>query len=87
MPDGWARNRSSSTPRMRSSIWKGTGRRFTGWVVFDQTKTKKGEPKDNYIALMKNLSTEGPIDFTRLWILIYSPAQGRYVSAPIDGSM
>ena len=65
---------------------EGDGRRFTGWVVFDQTKTKKGEPKDNYIALMKNLSTEGPIDFTRLWILIYSPAQGRYVSAPIDGS-
>lgn len=64
---------------------EGDGRRFTGWVVFDQTKTKKGELKDNYIALMKNLSTQGPIDFTRLWILIYSPDQGRYVSAPIDG--
>jgi len=64
---------------------EGDGRRFTGWVVFDQTKTKKGELKDNYIALMKNLSTEGPIDFTRLWILIYSPDQGRYISAPIDG--
>ena len=63
---------------------EGDGRRFTGWVVFDQTKTRKGELKDNYIALMKNLSTEGPIDFTRLWILIYSPDQGRYVSAPID---
>jgi hypothetical protein len=64
---------------------EGDGRRFTGWVVFDQTKTKKGELKDNYIALMKNLSAEGPIDFTRLWILIYSPDQGRYISAPIDG--
>jgi hypothetical protein len=65
---------------------EGDGRRFTGWVVFDQTKTKKGEVKDNYIALMKNLSAEGPIDFTRLWILIYAPDQRRYVSAPIDGS-
>ncbi|MEK6321314.1 MAG: SH3 domain-containing protein [Acidobacteriota bacterium] len=64
---------------------EGDGRRFTGWVVFDQTKTKKGELKDNYIALMKNLSTEGPIDFTRLWILMYAPDQGRYVSASIDG--
>ncbi|HSB11465.1 MAG TPA: SH3 domain-containing protein [Blastocatellia bacterium] len=64
---------------------EGEGRRFTGWVVFDQTKARKGEMKDNYIALMKNLSTEGPIDFTRLWILIYSPEQGRYISAPIDG--
>jgi hypothetical protein len=65
---------------------EGEGRRFTGWIVFDQTKTKKGEVKDNYIAMMKNLSAEGPIDFTRLWILIYAPDQGRYVSAPIDGS-
>jgi hypothetical protein len=64
---------------------EGDGRRFTGWVVFDQTKSKKGELKDNYIALMKNLSTEGPIDFTRLWILVYSADQGRYVSASIDG--
>src|ERR1043165_6752317 len=51
---------------------EGEGRRFTGWVVFDQTKPKKGEPKDNYIALMKNLAAEGPIDFTRLWVLSYS---------------
>lgn len=63
---------------------EGEGRRFTGWVVFDQTKSKKGEMKDNYIALMKSLSTEGPIDFTRLWILIYSSDQGRYVGASID---
>lgn len=64
---------------------EGEGRRFTGWVVFDKTKAKKGEMKDNYIALMKSISTEGPIDFTRLWILIYSPEQSRYVGASIDG--
>ena len=66
---------------------EGEGRRFTGWVVFDQTKTKKGEPKDNYIALMKNLSTEGPIDFTRLWVLIYAPDQGRYVGPYIEDGL
>jgi hypothetical protein len=66
---------------------EGEGRRFTGWVVFDQTKSKKGETKDNYIALMKNLSTEGPIDFTRLWILIYSPEQGRYTGPYIEDSL
>jgi hypothetical protein len=66
---------------------EGEGRRFTGWVVFDQTKTKKGEVKDNYIALMKNLSTEGPIDFTRLWILIYAPDQGRYTGAYIEDGL
>jgi hypothetical protein len=66
---------------------EGEGRRFTGWVVFDQTKTKKGELKDNYIALMKNLSTEGPIDFTRLWVLIYSPDRGRYDGAKIEDGL
>lgn len=66
---------------------EGEGRRFTGWVVFDQTKTKKGEVKDNYIALMKNLATEGPIDFTRLWILIYAPDQGRYTGAYIEDGL
>jgi len=66
---------------------EGEGRRFTGWVVFDQTKPKKGEPKDNYIALMKNLSTEGPIDFTRLWILIYAPDQGRYTGPYIEDGL
>jgi len=55
--------------------------------VFDQTKTKKGEMKDNYIALMKNLATEGPIDFTRLWILIYAPEQGRYTGAYIEDGL
>jgi hypothetical protein len=65
---------------------EGEGRRFTGWVVLDQTKDKKGVLKDNYIGLMKSLSTEGPIDFTRLWILTYSPEQGRYVGGGIfDG--
>jgi hypothetical protein len=66
---------------------EGEGRRFTGWIVFDQTKPKKGEPKDNYIALMKNLSTEGPIDFTRLWVLIYAPEQGRYVGPYIEDGL
>src|SRR5215471_1541856 len=66
---------------------EGEGRRFTGWVVFDQTKTKKGELKDNYIALMKNLSTEGPIDFTRLWVLTYSPEQGRYGGPYIEDGL
>lgn len=62
---------------------EGEGRRFTGWVVLDQIKDKKGVLKDNYIGLMKSLSTEGPIDFTRLWILTYSPEQGRYVGGGI----
>lgn len=66
---------------------EGEGRRFTGWVVYDQTKPKKGDPKDNYIALMKNLSTEGPIDFTRLWVLIYAPEQGRYVGPYIEDGL
>jgi len=66
---------------------EGEGRRFTGWVVFDQTKPKKGDPKDNYIALMKNLSTQGPIDFTRLWVLIYAPEQGRYVGPYIEDGL
>jgi hypothetical protein len=62
---------------------EGEGRRFTGWVVLDQTRDKKGVLKDNYIGLMKNLSTEGPIDFTRLWILTYSAPEGRYVNGGI----
>jgi hypothetical protein len=66
---------------------EGEGQRFTGWVVFDQTKPKKGDPKDNYIALMKNLSTQGPIDFTRLWVLIYAPEQGRYVGPYIEDGL
>jgi len=65
---------------------EGEGRRFTGWVVLDQTKDKKGGLHNNYIGLMKSLSTEGPIDFTRLWVLYYSPDSGRYNGAYIkDG--
>jgi hypothetical protein len=65
---------------------EGEGRRFTGWVVLDQTKDKKGGLHNNYIGLMKNLATEGPIDFTRLWVLSYSANDGRYFGAYIrDG--
>jgi len=66
---------------------EGDGRRFTGWVVFDQTKDKKGEMKNNYIGLMKSLSTEAPVDFTRLWVLIYSPEQGRYTGPYIEDGL
>jgi hypothetical protein len=65
---------------------EGEGRRFTGWVVFDQTKDKNGKPHNDYIGLMKSLNTEGPIDFTRLWVLVYSPDEGRYIGPYIrDG--
>lgn len=63
---------------------EGDGRRFTGWVVFDKTEVAGSEPKNNYIAMMKSYETEGPIDFTRLWILHYSAKSKRYVSAPIN---
>lgn len=66
---------------------EGEGRRFTGWVVYDQTKTKKGEIKDNYIGLMKSLSTEGPIDFTRIWVLTYAPEEGRYVNSYLEDAL
>jgi hypothetical protein len=65
---------------------EGEGRRFTGWIVLDQTKDKKGVEHNNYVGLMKSLSTEGPIDFTRVWVLYYSPDSGRYYGAYIkDG--
>jgi hypothetical protein len=65
---------------------EGEGRRFTGWLVLDQTKDKKGVLHNNYVGLMKSLSTEGPIDFTRVWVLYYSPDSGRYNGAFIkDG--
>ncbi|MFL6215995.1 MAG: hypothetical protein ACJ74J_19085 [Blastocatellia bacterium] len=65
---------------------EGEGRRFTGWVVLDQTKDKKGALHNNYVGLMKSLSTEGPIDFTRVWVLSYSADSGRYNGAFIkDG--
>ena len=66
---------------------EGEGRRFTGWVVFDQTKDKKGEMKNNYIGLMKSLSTEGPVDFTRLWMLVYSPELNRYTGPYIEDGL
>ncbi|MCI0489124.1 MAG: hypothetical protein L0229_21235 [Blastocatellia bacterium] len=66
---------------------EGEGRRFTGWIVFDQNKSKKGEVKNNYIGLMKSLDVEGPIDFNRLWVLNYSPSQGRYTGSYIEGGM
>ncbi|HKQ03611.1 MAG TPA: SH3 domain-containing protein [Blastocatellia bacterium] len=65
---------------------EGEGRRFTGWVVLDQTKDKKGVAHNNYVGLMKSLSTEGPIDFTRVWVLYFTPDSGRYNGAYIkDG--
>jgi hypothetical protein len=66
---------------------EGEGRRFTGWVVFDQTRTRKGELKDNYIGLMKSVETEGPIDFTRIWVLTYSPEGGRYTGSYIESGL
>ena len=66
---------------------EGDGRRFTGWVEFDKTKTRKGELKSNYIGMMKSLNTEGPIDFTRLWILIYDPGSSRYTGAYIEDGL
>jgi hypothetical protein len=66
---------------------EGDGRRFTGWVVYDQSRTKKGELKNNYIGLMKSVTTEGPIDFTRLWFLNYSPESGRYINGGLDDGL
>lgn len=66
---------------------EGEGRRFTGWVVLDQTRTKRGDLMNNYIGLMKRLDTEGPVDFTRLWVLIYSPSEGRYWGARIEDGL
>lgn len=66
---------------------EGDGRRFTGWVVYDQSRSKKGELKNNYIGLMKSVTTEGPIDFTRLWFLNYSPDSGRYVNGGLEDGL
>ncbi|HKF57197.1 MAG TPA: SH3 domain-containing protein [Blastocatellia bacterium] len=66
---------------------EGEGRRFTGWVVFDQSHDKAGRIKNNYIGLMKSLGTEGPIDFTRLWVLSYSPAEGHYNGSYIEDGL
>jgi hypothetical protein len=66
---------------------EGEGRRFTGWVVFDQTKGRDGKLRNNYIGLMKSVDTSGPIDFTRLWVLIYAPDHGRYFGAHIESGL
>jgi len=66
---------------------EGEGRRFTGWVVFDQSHDKAGKVRNNYIGLMKSLGTEGPIDFTRLWVLSYSPAEGHYNGSYIEDGL
>jgi hypothetical protein len=66
---------------------EGEGRRFTGWVVLDQTRDRDGQLKNNYIGLMKSFKVEGPIDFTRLWILTYSPEEKRYVSPYIEDGL
>lgn len=66
---------------------EGDGRRFTGWIVFDQTKLRTGELKNNYIGLMKGLGTEGPIDFTRIWVLNYNPDTRRYNGSYIEGDL
>jgi hypothetical protein len=66
---------------------EGDGRRFTGWIVYDQSRTKKGELKNNYLGLMKSVTTEGPIDFTRLWFLNYSPDLNRYVNGGLEDGL
>ena len=66
---------------------EGDGRRFTGWVVLDQTRAKNGEMKNNYVGLMKSLSTAGPIDFTRIWVLNYSRDEGRYGGPYIEDGL
>jgi hypothetical protein len=66
---------------------EGEGRRFTGWVVFDQVRDRKGEVRNNYIATMKSYSAEGPIDYTRLWVLMYAPDQGRYTGPYIEDGL
>lgn len=66
---------------------EGDGRRFTGWIIFDQTKLRTGELKNNFIGLMKGLGTEGPIDFTRIWVLNYNPDTRRYNGSYIEGDL
>jgi hypothetical protein len=66
---------------------EGEGRRFTGWLTIDQTRARSGEQKTNYIGLMKRLDVEGPIDFTRLWVITYSPGDGRYFGSYIEDGL
>jgi hypothetical protein len=66
---------------------EGDGRFFSGWVVYDQSRTKKGEVRNNYIGLMKSVTEEAPVDFTRLWFLNYSPDSNRYVSGGVEDGL
>ena len=66
---------------------EGDGRFFSGWVVYDQSRTKKGEVRNNYIGLMKSVTEEAPVDFTRLWFLNYSPESNRYVSGGVEDGL
>jgi hypothetical protein len=66
---------------------EGEGRRFTGWIVLDQTRDREGKMRNNYIGLMKSLSTEGPIDFTRIWLLDFSPTSRRYYGPYIEDGL
>ncbi|HEU4389837.1 MAG TPA: hypothetical protein VFV34_18680 [Blastocatellia bacterium] len=66
---------------------EGEGRRFTGWVVFDQVRAKDGKLRNNYIGLMKRIDSSVPVDFTRLWVLVYVPADGRYYGAFIKDDL
>ncbi len=66
---------------------EGDGRRFTGWVAFDQNKTRNGDIKNNYIALMKGVDSKGAVDFTRILVLNYSVKYERYEAAYIGSSL
>ncbi len=66
---------------------EGDGRFFAGWVVYDQSRTRKGEVRNNYIGLMKSVEEEAPVDFTRLWFLNYSPESNRYVSGGVEDGL
>ena len=66
---------------------EGEGRRFTGWTVFDQVRAKDGTLKNNYIGLMKRIDSSLPVDFTRLWVLVYSPSEGRYIGPYIEDNL
>jgi hypothetical protein len=66
---------------------EGEGRRFTGWVVFDQVRAKDGTLRNNYLGLMKRIDSSVPVDFTRLWVLAFVPADGRYYGAYIEDNL
>ena len=66
---------------------EGEGRRFTGWVAFEQVREKNGELKNNYIGLMKNIDSNDPVDFSRVWVLYYSFENHRYNGAYIESGL